>query len=264
MCCLSSLHARLNDLENLYIVHPLPLLDAPIPEWLVYDTDQALYFLSPSSSEADFDEDFGDRITKGYLQDFERNLIAFHGSINSSEKSEVDSLYCSILKLDYYVHSRRIDVISYLTRPCAEKLGFFRVVAWHLLQCCIHANKDILAVSPVAQMMSLLLSLSEKQTKFENLENKKLIRVDDLKAIKMSDVGVDSYFLEYDISSTPIKLQLNSVAFPTAAQLNSQEEVDKRRNKVFKRKHMEEMSAGGDGRWESSIPDTSGLPIPPL
>ena len=206
-------------------------LDAPIPCWVKYDDQQAEIFRSPEISESLFDEDYGPDIPVDYLQLFEDQMRNCDRWICGNEKLNLKGFSCCIVKLILKKASDFLGLSEILVRPCAESLGFLRIVLYRLITLCVQNRKHLHVSGPLPKTLSVMRRISPKFEEItlntpDYVDKVWRLSYDDILQIDKKVFGLTDYFISEDIGN----LVLNRAKFPTSLEMNSQVAVDGRKS----------------------------------
>ena len=166
--------------------------------------------------ETYFTEKFGPIIHPNYVNTLQQFLKDIY-NYTLDAKLSCSIVSCSLRHTVTYVEINNISV-----RPCAQKLGFFRLFMWNLIQICRDTGRHLKIKNPSDDLVRILFLISPKFEVFPHHKNI-LLRNEDLNGITSRQLGVENMFIQNENS-----LILKVTAFPTERYLNNEIALDER------------------------------------
>ena len=219
--------------------------NAPVPKQIVYNDDQEDFYGSPIIHEQRFKEllretsgilkSYGDdtideeNISTNYVEHFQNWLCLMHEALyNNSEKGAVFECVCDIIYGIIEINDKYIKLININIRPCAQGMGLYNIVICQILMDCQKTEKGLIIFSPypytVDATRSILGNAGMRILEDDNIlvSKEDVARLVDLRKICRVE---EHRTLNFDII---FLLIVNKDYYPSADQMNSQQEVDAR------------------------------------
>jgi hypothetical protein len=190
---------------------------APVSSW-------PNHIPSHAPLELCFVERFGPDIDHTYLIEF-GNLLEDIGKyiwgaqIHEKKKDFACSIMlCSLLCTQSKNGNVWVEIKNVSVRPCAQKIGFFRLFMWKLIEVCRDTGYNLRVDNPPDDMVRILFLISPK-FKVVPETRKVQLMYDDLVGIPSKQLSVDHMLVSKHIKVT---------AFPSSQNLNDQEFLNSR------------------------------------
>ena len=137
-----------------------------IPPDRVYEQEIVRWIGTPQRVEERFVKLLGTRwIPENYLNDFELMLERVTDMILGDEIEA--HFHTWVILLDIVIlrdEGRTVILKNVITRPCAERKGFTRIVLFHLMRICYAADYDLTVDQPSLDMIRLLETVFDRRT----------------------------------------------------------------------------------------------------
>lgn len=209
--------------------------DAPIPTLGTHISPESRNRgKTPDQIERFFSATFGPEILDDYVHKIHLSMINIRQFLEDKPPSNSNSILIknSVISflLSYDSRQNCVKISSIMNRPCAEAIGISRLFVMQLILCCQKHLHHLVIYDPADSMISHL-NRSSPHTREISREGGVLRKQLMLLSSDMESVNLRFLDVGHLLSSTPIyELKLNVGGFPTAAQLNSLERVNKRIN----------------------------------
>ena len=213
-------------------------LDAPVPSWVHYNTEQTRTFGDKHYAETVFANSYGENIEEKYLNNYENMLSKVYEYIEGGNPRNFCVAMCSVFACNIALETKAVHpflkIFILQTRPCAESLGFARIFFWKVIQCCIKKNYGLAVLEPVEKTIGLLTHISHKfysgsaQIDGDQYADCMKIDLSDMKTLTLDNFHIRGYLSDFD-AGFPYMIHLNPRMFPYAAQLNDATFLEERK-----------------------------------
>jgi len=194
--------------------NPIRRVHAPVASWPNHISSLELHFAGM----------FGPDIDRTYLIEFGKLLEGIReyilgAQIHEKKKDFACSIMlCSLLCTQSKNGNVWVEIKNVSVRPCAQKIGFFRLFMWKLIEVCRYAGYNLRVYNPPDDMVRILFLISPK-FKVVPETRKVQLMYDDLVGITSKQLSVDQMLVSKRIKDT---------AFPSFQNLNDQEFLNSR------------------------------------
>jgi len=132
------------------------------------------------------------------------------------ESKTVFEFFCDVVnvKIDVILKTKTICLSGIKVRPCAAKLGIFRLFIWQLVNSCKLINWNLMILEPV-QVTQNIVNGIDKRFVYDDFKHRIKLSTQD-----MDLLSIDSFRLGNRLLSQGPVLTLNPSAFPSNNYLN--------------------------------------------
>ena len=213
--------------------------DAPLPQWLVMDDEQETeIYHGVQELEKLFREEVGAGIGKNYVDGLQFLFEQIHRKIGPGGTALRSNICSHLIIINGIAKKagRVVIVDDIVVRPCAQKMGFFRLVLWQMVQSCKRFNLRLVLRSNSSKIKRILGQISNKFVAGGEVYPCISISSEDIAKMNIEQFGIQHMLklggglmlggggeVEPDWH-----LVLNANMLPSAAQFNSQAWVDSR------------------------------------